>query len=143
VPAAGADDRGVPAPTADDLSTVPLLSGLPDSTRAALAERFEVEEYAAGATVVAEGRAGYAFYVVARGFAAVLQEGRHLRRLGPGDYFGEISIMGDGHRTATVAAATPLVVWVLFGTVFRTLQTGEPEVAAALQEAMQARLAAD
>ena len=131
------------APTADDLAKVPLLSGLSDDARRALAERFEVEAYAAGHAIVTEGRAGYAFYVVAEGLAAVLRDGRHMRELGPGDYFGEISIMGAGRRTATVVAATPVEVWVLFGTVFRTLQTSDPEVAAALQEAMEARLASD
>ena len=131
------------APTADDLAKVPLLSGLSDDARGALAGRFEVEAYAAGHAIVTEGRAGYAFYVVAEGLAAVLHDGRHMRELGPGDYFGEISIMGEGRRTATVVAATPVEVWVLFGTVFRTLQTSDPEVAAALQEAMEARLASD
>jgi CRP-like cAMP-binding protein len=133
----------MPAPTPADLAKVPLLSGLSDGARAALAERFEVEEFAAGAAVVTEGRPGYAFYVIAEGLAGVLHDGRHLRELGPGDYFGEISIMGDGRRTASVVAATPLVVWVLFGTVFRALQSSDPEVAAALHEAMEARLASD
>jgi CRP-like cAMP-binding protein len=131
------------APTADDLAKVPLLSGLSDGARAALAERFEVEAFAAGQAIVTEGRSGYAFYVVAEGLATVLHDGRQLRELGPGDYFGEISIMGGGRRTATVVAATPVEVWVLFGTVFRTLQTSDPEVAAALQEAMGSRLASD
>ena len=134
---------GPSAPTADDLATVPLLSGLARPVLAALAERFEVEEHAGGAPVVTEGRAGYAFYVIAEGLAAVLHDGRHMRELGPGDFFGEIAIMGGGRRTATVVAATPLVVWVLFGTVFRTLQTTDPEVAEALQTAMTERLASD
>jgi CRP-like cAMP-binding protein len=133
----------VSGPTAIDLAKVPLLSGLSASARAALAERFEVEDFAAGAAVVTEGRAGYAFYVISEGLAGVLHDGRHLRELGPGDYFGEISIMGDGRRTATVVATTPLVVWVLFGTVFRALESSDPEVAAALQHAMESRLASD
>jgi CRP-like cAMP-binding protein len=131
------------APTAEDLAKIPLLAGLSNEARATLAERFEVEEFPAGAAVVTEGRAGYAFYVIAEGLAAVLHDGRHLREMGPGDHFGEISIMGEGRRTASVVAATPLVLWVLFGTAFRGLQVTEPDVAAALEQAMADRLATD
>ena len=133
----------MPAPTADDLAKVPIFSGLSAPVRAALAERLEVEEFATGTAIVTEGRAGYAFYVVAEGLASVLHDEQHVRELGPGDYFGEIAIMGDGRRTASVVAATPVVAWVLFGTVFRTLQMSDPEVAAALSEAMVVRLASD
>jgi CRP-like cAMP-binding protein len=130
-------------PTAEDLGKIPLLAGLSDAARAVLAQRFEVEEYPAGAAIVTEGRAGYAFYIIAEGLAGVLHEGRHLREMGPGDYFGEISIMGEGRRTASVVAATPLVAWVLFGTSFRELQVSEPEVAEELQRVMTERLATD
>ncbi len=130
-------------PTVDDLAKVPLLSGLPTPVLGTLAERFEVEEHPAGAAILTEGRAGYAFYVLAEGLVAVLHDGRLLRQLGPGDYFGEIAIMGEGRRTASVVAATPVVVWVLFGTVFRTLQTSDPEVTDALTAAMAERLATD
>jgi len=129
-------------PTADDLTRSPLLAALDPTMRAALAERFEVEDHKEGHRIVTEGQAGYAFYVIASGAASVTHEGRELRTLGPGEYFGEISILGEGRRTATVTATEPTVVWALFGTTFRTMQMSQPDVAEALQTAMRDRLAA-
>ena len=128
-------------PTAEDLAAVPLFADLDAYALAELAGRFEVEEYAAGRTIVSEGDAGYAFYVVADGLARVSSAGQVVRDLGPGEYFGEIAILGKGRRTATVAAVSDLVVWALFGTTFRVLQTARPDVADALRKAMAERLA--
>ena len=57
--------------------------------------------------------------------------------------FGEIAILGEGRRTATVTATEPVVVWTMFGTLFRDLQATRPDVAAALEAAMAERLAHD
>jgi len=128
-------------PTERDLSHVPLFADLSEEFRSHVAEHFEVEEHPVGHAIVREGDSGYAFYVIATGQAVVTQDGQELRRLGPGDFFGEISIIGDGRRTATVTAATPVVVWQMFGTSFRVLQSARPEVAGALEAAMAQRLA--
>ena len=128
-------------PTAAGLAEVPLLSALPQEMLETLATRFEEEEHAPGHPIVTEGRPGYAFYVVRSGSLSVTQDGRLLRTLGAGDFFGEISILGDGVRTATVTADTAAEVWVLFGTSFRVLQSQRPDVAAALESAMDERLA--
>ena len=130
-------------PTAADLARVPLFADMPDEMRSTLAERFAVKEYAAGQKVVTEGEHGYAFYAVDQGTLTVSQEARALRTLVPGDFFGEISIIGDGRRTATVTADGPVVVWALFGTSFRVLQSDRPDVAKAIQAAMDHRLATD
>jgi CRP/FNR family transcriptional regulator, cyclic AMP receptor protein len=128
-------------PTAADLARIPLLSELSDDARAALAAVMETEISDTGHAVVTEGRHGYAFYVIASGTADVVHDGQPLRQLGPGDFFGEIAIMGEGRRTATVLATSPLITWVLFGASFRALEKDRPEVATALQEAMRERLA--
>jgi len=130
-----------PHPAADDLARIPLLSGLPAEALDALAERFETERFDEGHRFVAEGRSGYAFYVLDQGRVSVSQEGREIRVLGPGDFFGEIAILGTGRRTATVTATEPGQVWTLFGTSFRELQSARPDVAEALQTAMSDRLA--
>ncbi len=129
-------------PSVEDLEQVPLLADLSDAERSALSELFDMMEYDAGRTLVGEGRAGYAFYVINRGRVAVTHEGERLRELGPGDFFGEIAILGKRRRTATVTATEPVVVWVLLGSAFEELQSSRPEVAAALQEAMRHRLEA-
>ena len=129
-------------PTADDLARIPLFAGLDAGARTELASRFDEEDFAEGKTVVAEGSSGYAFYVIADGTAEVQSGVTVVRRLGPGDHFGEIAILGEGRRTATVKATSPLTLWVLFGTTFRVLQTSRPDVADALTRAMEDRLAA-
>jgi CRP/FNR family transcriptional regulator, cyclic AMP receptor protein len=129
-------------PSVEDLQRVPLLAGLSDTERSALADLFDIMEYDAGRTLVGEGRAGYAFYIIDLGRVAVTHEGEQLRELGPGDFFGEIAILGKRRRTASVVATEPVVVWVLLGSAFEELQSSRPEVAAALQEAMRQRLEA-
>ena len=128
-------------PTASDLLNVPLLTDLSPEFRARLASEFEVEDYSDGQVIVREGASGYAFYVIRSGAVSVTQQGRELRTLGPGDFFGEISISGEGRRTASVTATSPVVAWVLFGTTFRELEAAAPETTAALTSAIRDRLA--
>ncbi len=75
-----------------------------------LAHRLQREQVPAGATIVEEGERGEAFYLVDSGQAEVLVQGRRVRTIGPGDYFGEIALILDIPRTATVRALTPLDV---------------------------------
>jgi len=59
--------------------------------------------------------------------------------LAPGDFFGEMSILGTGRRTATVTATQPSTVWSMFGARFRQLEEQEPDVAETLRNALQER----
>jgi CRP-like cAMP-binding protein len=127
-------------PTAADLAAIPLLAQLTPEAREALAPCFEVEQYTPGQRIVTQGDSGYDFFVVSEGRAAVTHSDRQLGYLEPGDYFGEMAIMGgDGRRTATVTAVSPVVAWTLFGISFRNLQISEPGVAEELERAMQQR----
>jgi CRP-like cAMP-binding protein len=63
--------------------------------------------------------------------------GIEVRTLGPGDFFGELAILGDGRRTATVTTASPSQVLVLFGTEFRRLQKEYPETAERIESALR------
>lgn len=128
-------------PTPDDLLRVPLFTDLPGGAAEVLAPRFDIEEFDAGRKILLEGTAGYAFYVVDRGQVSVTHEGEALRTLGPGEFFGEIAILGGGRRTASVTASEPTTLWKLFGTAFRQLEQTNPDVSQALQEAMRQRLA--
>jgi CRP-like cAMP-binding protein len=73
------------------------------------------------------------------GTAAVTSEGRTLAVLAPGDFFGEVAILGDGRRTATVTSRSPVRLLVLFGTEFRQLEAAHPEIASRIAETMHAR----
>lgn len=130
-------------PSAADLAAVPLLSDLSPAELGVLGQRFEVERFDAGDAIVAEGRSGDAFYLLAAGAVSVAVDGQEVRTLGPGDHFGEIAVLDEGRRTATVTARESVTVWSLSGTSFRLLQSEHPDVAEALELATRDRLASD
>ncbi|KAL7987136.1 hypothetical protein Chor_006055 [Crotalus horridus] len=79
-----------------------FLRCLGDGQSQTLVESFTSEQRQPGDTVVAEGDEGHAMYIVAEGELGVTQKGRHLRRLLPGDVFGELAVLYNCQRTATV-----------------------------------------
>ena len=85
-------------------------------------------------------RSGNAFFVIEHGETRVMHGHEELRRLGPGDFFGEVAILGDGRRTADVVAETDLELLAMFGTHFRVLQMEMPELAAMIEATMRERL---
>ena len=127
--------------TTDDIAAVPLFGALDDAQLAQVAQWFHVESAGEGATLVGEGAHGYTFFVLAEGTAAVTSNGEAVASLGPGDFFGEVAILGAGRRTATVTSTSPVRLLAMFGTEFRQLEAAYPGVASRLVEAMEARLA--
>jgi voltage-gated potassium channel len=118
------------APAAsDDLVGIPLFDALDSDDRAALASWFELEAVSAGVRLTGEGAIGYSFFVLREGTASVSIDSIEVRTLGPGEFFGELALLGDGRRTATVTTESPSQVLVLFGTEFRRLQQEYPELA--------------
>jgi CRP-like cAMP-binding protein len=124
----------------EDIASVPLFKSLDDDQLSELATWFHAQNAGEGVRLVGEGAPGYTFFILMEGSAAVTSDGESLATLGPGDFFGEIAILGDGRRTATVTSTTPVRLLVMFGTEFRRLEAAHPEIAARLTEAMQARL---
>jgi CRP-like cAMP-binding protein len=93
------------------LGSVPLFSGLAKAELDALGRQFKVQKFQRGSLVVRAGEAGDGFYVVRVGRAEVLSnDGRRLNILGPGDYFGETSLLMNEKRNASINALTPLEV---------------------------------
>ena len=125
--------------TAEDLARVPLFAGLSDDQRGILAEWFEVSDASAGAALVSEGAAGYSFYVLLDGAAKVTVGDETVATYGPGDFFGEMAILGGGRRNATVTVTEPSRLLSMFGTEFRMLQEVQPDIAAQLEETMRQR----
>ncbi|KAM6123321.1 cGMP-dependent protein kinase 1-like [Pterocles gutturalis] len=79
----------------------------------ALAQSFVPAWHGPGDTVLAEGAEGTAMFIVAEGQLSVSQRGRELRRMGPGDVFGELAILYHCRRTATVRALGPVRLWAI------------------------------
>ena len=117
----------------DALAQVPLFAGMPSRFLKRLGDRMDEQRFMEGATIVREGEPGDMFYVIVEGEAKVKdRNGRTLSGLIPGDFFGEISLMDGGPRTATVVAVTNLTALALSRKDFGTLLQSEPKVTVGL-----------
>jgi CRP-like cAMP-binding protein len=119
----------VPKRERDALAQVPLFSGLAPRYLKRLADLTEEQRYMEGATIVREGDIGDTFYVILEGEAKVVgATGRVVNRLRPGEFFGEISLLDGGPRTASVVAATPLTMLALPRRAFLNVVQLEPAI---------------
>ena len=100
------------------LAGIPLLSPLPPTTLEKLAARSATAEKLTGDVILTEGDPGDLFYVIAKGEVAVLRAGRRIGTLGPGDQFGEIALIRDTSRTATIIATSPTRLLTINGRDF-------------------------
>jgi voltage-gated potassium channel len=125
----------------DALTRVPMLSSLDRKHLEKLAKDFSERTFPAGAVVVREGEGqGIGFFVVADGEAVVTVGGNEVSRLGPGSHFGEVALISDRIRTATVTAVTDLHCYVMTVWDFRSFVQGDGEVAWKLLEQLATML---
>lgn len=115
----------VPARQLDLLRAIAIFAPLPPATLEHLAHALRQVRVPAGADVVRAGEAGHNFFILDSGTAEVLVDGQ-ARPLGAGDYFGEIALLRDVPRTATVRAVTELVLYALERDEFIGAVTGYP-----------------
>jgi MFS family permease len=123
------------------LASVPIFAPLPGMSLEHVAGRLVPLRVGAGTVIVREGDAGDRFYIVAEGEMDVTQSGAALTTLGTGGYFGEIALLRDVSRTATVSARTDAVLYALDRDDFLAVVTGHPQSAEAAETVMAARLA--
>lgn len=97
--------RGAPV---NVLRKVPLFSDLNLTEVRQIARLFKARTFAEGQTVVQEGSGGAAFFIIESGEATVVVSGKKKATLKPGSFFGEIALIDDGKRTATITAAKEL-----------------------------------
>jgi HlyB family type I secretion system ABC transporter len=114
-------------------AALPLLTGLSDETRQLVAESFEPVSYPFGAVIVREGDEADALYVLAEGNARVVKQGMHgdevpLSVLHPGDWFGEMALLEQTTRQATVRASSPVVALRLDRHLFLALARSHPQI---------------
>lgn len=130
----------MPDATTWDLAGIALLDDLEPEELTKIAPWFEVQDVSPGVNLTGEGASGYSFYILSDGTASVTIDGVEVNTLGPGDFFGELAILGDGVRTATVTTTSPSRLLVLFGTEFRQLEQEQPDLASRIEAGVRARL---
>ncbi len=121
--------------TVELLAGVPLLASLDRKHLERLAKDFSEKTFPAGSVVVREGDThGMGFFIVAEGVGVVTVGGKEVGQVKPGSYFGEVALISDRTRTATVTATTDLKTLVMSYWDFRAFVRGDAEVAWRLLE---------
>jgi PPM family protein phosphatase len=121
------------------LKTAPLFADLSRKERRALAQRADEVELEQGRKIVREGEWAYEFFAIEQGTAEVRRGDQLLGELGPGDFFGEMGLVADTRRNATVIATSPLTVIVMTAQAFRQTARELPEVATKIRAAIEER----
>lgn len=124
----------------ETLKKVPLFAGLDDRELQQIASTLRERRYAAGDTVTQEGSGGAGFFVVEEGEADVSVGGDQRGSIGPGDYFGEIALLNDSARTATLTARTDMLCYGMTPWDFRPLVESNSAIAWKLLTAMADKL---
>ena len=114
--------------TAVALAGVPLFADLPKKHLRRLAREADELTFAPGDQIVREGSLGETLFVVMEGRAKVTRNGRRVGEVLPGDFFGELSTIDGGPRTASITAVTPVRVVRLFRRTLRKLLEDEPQL---------------
>jgi CRP/FNR family cyclic AMP-dependent transcriptional regulator len=117
-----------------------LFSDLNDRELRAVSEKMAYDVFDAGSVVVEEGTPAHSFFVINSGRAKVTIRGRELGTLGPGDHFGEIALIADGPRTATVTADLNLRSHSMTRSDFRAVVESNPSIAWKLLQSLARRL---
>ena len=124
------------------LEEVPLFEGLPKRHLRRVAKIARVRRFATGSTLVRSGDAGKSFFVLLDGHAKVIRSGGRPRRLGRGDYFGEMALLDSAPRSADVIADGEVLALTIDRTAFTKLLGAEPTLALSLLRTLAARLRA-
>jgi CRP-like cAMP-binding protein len=111
------------------LKRVPLFSDLDGKELEQIANSMKQRTFSAGQEIAVEGQSGVGFFVIEDGQAKVTVHGDEVRTLGPGDYFGEVALITQGARTATVTADTDLKTYGMTFWEFRPLVEDTPSLA--------------
>jgi CRP/FNR family cyclic AMP-dependent transcriptional regulator len=122
------------------IQKVPLFSDLDKRELKEVADSMKERTFNAGDTVTEEGKGGAGFFVIDDGSAKVSVAGQEVRTIGPGDYFGEIGLIADIDRTATIIAQSELHCYGMTFWDFRPLVESNASIAWKLLIAMAQRL---
>jgi CRP/FNR family cyclic AMP-dependent transcriptional regulator len=121
------------------LREIPLFAGLGKKERRAVAKQADEVDVEPGRHLVREGEFAYEFFALEEGTAEVRRGDQLLAELGPGDFFGEMGLIGNVTRNASVVTASPVKVMVLTGSAFRHIERELPEVSKQIRKAIEER----
>lgn len=124
----------------DMLRKVPLFAGLDNKELDEIASSMRERRFKAGDTVTQEGAGGVGFFVVEEGQADVNVGGEAKGSVGPGDYFGEIALINESPRTATLTARTDMICYGMTPWDFRPLVESNSAIAWKLLTAMAQKM---
>jgi CRP-like cAMP-binding protein len=124
----------------DAIAKVPMFAHMPAKERKQLASTFKERVFPAGKVISEAGQEGVGFFVIDTGTASVTVGGKLRRTLKSGDFFGEMALIEDWIRTATVAADTELRCYGLTAWEFRPMVQSHPDVGWALLVTMARRI---
>lgn len=124
------------------LANVPLLAGLDRKSLEQVARLADEVDLPAGRVVAQQGSSADEFFVIIDGTVSVERDGQHLRDMGPGDFFGELAMLGKIPRTATVTCTSPCRLLVVGHREFNSLLASYPTVQGAVLHAVAQRIAA-
>ena len=122
------------------LKSVALFAGVRDRELKRLAKVLRESRFKEGEAITVEGRSGIGFFLIEDGEASVAVRGEIVGTLGPGDHFGEIALIDEGPRSATVTATTDLRCRGMAAWEFRSFVQEHPEVAWPLLQTLVSRL---
>jgi CRP-like cAMP-binding protein len=121
------------------LQSIPLFAGLSRKERKQVAQHADEVDIEPGRHIVREGEFAYEFFAIEEGTAEVKRGDQHLTELGPGDFFGEMGLLDNAPRNATVIARSPVTAVVMTGSAFRHIDRELPEVAKEIRKAIEER----
>ena len=127
------------ADVVETLGGVPLFQGVKPKELKKLAARMQERTFGEGDTITTEGKSGVGFFVIEDGTAEVVRGEEHVADLGPGDFFGEMALLGDTVRNADVVTSSPMTAMVMTDTAFRSLARRMPDVAEEIRTACRVR----
>ena len=129
----------MPAPE-ELIRQVPLFANLSKSEMQGLSSSMKERQFDEGDTIAAEGATGVGFFIIDEGEATVSERGNEVRTLKHGDYFGEVALIDDGARTATITAKTPLKCYGITSWEFRPLVEDNAKLAWTMLQTIARRL---
>lgn len=125
------------------VSTVPLFAGLSKKELSQVASLADELDFKAGKVLIREGDPGREFFILVEGAAEISRGGETIAKRQPGDFFGEVALMCDRPRVATVTTTEPSVALVITDRDFRTLVAKSPKIALKVLQAVGERLPPD